>query len=161
MNIPFWPVKPIRGGRPLDGLYGKLSTSKDWMCQAKMNGKRVIWDGEVLWSRQGNRLNNAISEALEGVHQTLDGELVKDGLWVFDLPDHPGTLTERWGALAGWVRRMDHPKIQLCPSEVAWQDVEREGWEGVVFKKRTSKYPKSRFDGRETADWVKYRAEWL
>lgn len=172
--IPFIPVKPIRGGRPLDDLYRQLAADPEWVCQAKMNGKRAIWDpsSKTLWSRTGNRVTphqaKGVLETLRDCPVTLDGELItrrttgEEIFWAFDLPDHRGTLRERWVELEGVLSGYDRTSfVELCPSSVHWEDVEQHGWEGVVFKRAASKYEKARVEGKETASWVKYRAEWL
>ena len=163
MSLDFVPVKPIRGGRPMDGLYNRLASDPLWVTQAKLNGIRALWDGADLWSRTGGRatykLNSRNLAVLRRVSQLTDGELLPDGRYFpFDLPDHTGPLVERWAALEALAAQYD---LTLCPTGVAWADVERLSWEGVVFKRLSSKYPKAYSEGKTTPDWVKYRAEWL
>jgi ATP-dependent DNA ligase len=156
-HIPFCPVKPIRGGRPLDGLFRKLMVDPMWVCQAKLDGRRAIWDGQTLWSRQGNRLPK---HNLDGIPVTMDGEWMDDTFHAFDLPDHGGGLRERWADLTALVEQYRRPGLALCPLTTEWADIQQWGWEGVVFKRWSSLYPKSMQDGKTTAEWVKYRAEW-
>jgi len=162
-EIPFHPVKPIKGGPPLSEVYRRLELSPDWMCQAKLDGRRVVWDGKILWSRQGNRLDNAVSLALGGFGQTLDGELMPDGhFWVYDLPDEArNPLTNRWSKIDEVVQQLSCPFIHKCPVVLDWKEVPENKWEGVVFKRLRSRYPKGRKPGEVTDDWVKFRAEWL
>ena len=164
IQIPFVPVKPIRGGRPMDKLYNQLAADPAWVCQAKLNGKRAIWDGEYLWSRTGNRITpfqaGKALAALAIVPTCLDGELVKDVFYAFDLPDHEGPLHERW-ALLKTIIPYDFEHFKICPSGVSWEDVSEHKWEGVVFKRLNSKYEKAMSEGKTTPAWVKYRAEWL
>ena len=157
--LDFAPVKPIRGGRPLDELYLQLAEDPEWVCQAKLNGIRAIWTGKTLWSRTGNLITQKLApvslDRVRGVTHRLDGELLSDGRYlVFDLPDDKGPLTDRWSRLVDLG-------IPLCPTNVVWARVVEHGWEGVVFKKLASKYPKALADGKTTPSWVKYRAEWL
>lgn len=167
--IPFYPVKPIRGGRPLDGLYKQLAADPEWTCQAKLNGQRALWDGHTLWSRDGNGMHvpRVTARLIKCANLiTLDGEVTGTGehavYHVFDLPDVNIALSnrialmhrfEREEALSGVVR--------LCPLNVTWDEVECAGWEGVVFKKLSSPYPKADRPDVETPRWVKYRKEWL
>lgn len=145
----------------MDDLYQELSASDLWVCQAKLNGRRAVWDGTILWSRQGNPLESRVVGALRGFASCLDGEFMNDSFFPFDLPDHPGSLDERWATLEWVVREIDSPFIRTCPLAPSWDAVVEHGWEGVVFKKRKSKYRKAMKDGVTTADWIKYRAEWL
>lgn len=167
--IPFYPVKPIRGGRPLDGLFEELAADPEWTCQAKLNGKRALWDGRTLWSREGNAMHRPFVVSTlnqQGLDVTLDGELVGTGaqstFYVFDLPDFPFDLQTRLAVLNDFIGpRLTGGLLRMCPMGVTWDDVEHEGWEGVVFKKLSSMYPKADRPDVETANWVKYRKEWL
>ena len=178
MGLPFQPVKPVRGGRPLDGLFAQLTADPKWVAQAKMDGQRAVWDPDAptggnrgtLWSRRDRPIHSPrVLPVLNEVGVTLDGEYipVKGGrglgtYWVFDLPDHPGYLPERWAALEALVTSLGVPDlVRLCPSGVEWSEVEENGWEGVVFKRLLTKYPKSMTPNKTTPWWVKYRAEWL
>lgn len=145
----------------MDRLYQELAASPAWMCQAKLNGRRAIWDGEVLWSRQGNRLTVKAASALTGFATSLDGEFLNDTFYPFDIADSPLPLEERWKVLRWVVQEIASPFVQLCPLAGSWEDVANNGWEGVVFKKKASLYHKAMRDGVTTPDWVKYRAEWL
>lgn len=161
-EIPFHPMKPIRGGRPLGSVYTTLATSPDWMCQAKLNGKRAVWDGKHLWSRQGNRIYGDVATNLRGVNCVLDGEYMPNGdYYVFDLPDNPFPLHLRWQEASGLVSRMGREHVLMCPRVSVWEEVILNSWEGVVFKRLSSLYRKGLSEGQETADWVKFRAEWL
>lgn len=169
--MPFHPVKPIRGGKPLDAFYHKLAADPSYMCQAKLDGQRTLWDPKTktLWSRRGLRINKVpeIAEALAGIDVTLDGELVLGACnryFIFDLPDHKGALEERWECLSSIHKSLDESTkqvVNLCPCDVRWDHVESEGWEGVVFKKRSSSYVKSGKPDLTTAHWIKYRLEWM
>ena len=139
----------------------QLASDDRWMCQAKLNGRRAVWDGQILWSRQGNPLESRVTDALRGFASCLDGEFLNDTFYPFDIADSPLPLAERWEMLDWVVREIDSPYIIRCPVATTWEDVDLHQWEGVVFKKRTSKYHKAMKDGVTTPDWVKYRAEWL
>jgi ATP-dependent DNA ligase len=178
VGLPFQPVKPVRGGRPLDDLFAQLTADPKWVVQAKMDGQRAVWDPDsptggnrgTLWSRRELPIHSpSVLAVLNEVDEVLDGEFipVKGGrgsgtYWVFDLPDHRGYLPERWAALEALVKSLGVPDlVRLCPSGVEWPEVEANGWEGVVFKRLASKYPKAMTPNNTTPKWVKYRAEWL
>jgi ATP-dependent DNA ligase len=174
-HLPFDPVKPIRGGKPLDEFYHTLASDVRWVCQAKLNGQRVIWDPPTsepgcLWSRRGLRVYRApeVAKALRSVSVRLDGELIlgsggRADYYVFDLPDHKGNLDDRWSCLESIVAELGsaHSCVWLCPSGVTWEEVTPSGWEGVVFKRRDSFYPRGNKPDTTTSNWIKYRAEWL
>lgn len=165
--MPFHPVKPIRGGRPLDRLYCQLAKDPEWVCQAKIDGQRTVWSGGTLWSRRELKIVRApeVEAALGNAKEVFDGELVikggKQHYYLFDLPDHPGSLAERFARLREHVSAIGSPHVSLCPSGVEWEQVDQEQWEGVVFKRLNSKYPKGVTPNTTTPTWIKYRAEWL
>ena len=174
-GLPWHPVKPVRGGRPLDDLYLRLAEDPDWVCQAKLDGRRALWDGDRLWSRQGNLLElcepitallreHASGVELDGEYLTVKGTGRREAcFYPFDIPTHFSKMLDaRWELLEGVVKKMSGTGyVELCPSEVSWEDVEEHAWEGVVFKKRTSKYKRGITPGKTVGHWVKYRAEWL
>jgi len=173
-GLPFHPVKPVRGGKPLDGLFLRLAEDPKWVTQAKLDGQRAIWDPNQarLWSRRETPITgpSLVLEALSQITVPLDGEYVpvkgshgRDGTyWVFDLPEHKGPLSERWEALSFLLKGLDAPGlVNLCPSNVDWAEVTPNSWEGVVFKRCCSPYVKAMRPDKTTPSWVKYRAEWL
>lgn len=165
-EIPYDLIKPIRGGRPLGRLYRQLVDDSDWVCEAKMNGKRCLWADDTVWSRSGlvHTRNAEVRQLLEqhfsGID--IDGELMPQDnvFWMFDLPNHPGTYDQRRAALAALIAKVDSPHIRLMPL-VTWEDVDKNGYEGVVFKRRDSLYEKGIQPGQTTRKWMKFRAEWL
>ena len=80
-GIPFWPAKPIRGGIPLDPFFQELMADPAWMSQAKLDGRRAVWDGHgVLWSRQGNNINEiapSVVQAMASIKTEVDGEFIR------------------------------------------------------------------------------------
>jgi ATP-dependent DNA ligase len=149
----------LPGGRPLSRLFHRLRADPAWTCQAKIDGQRVLFDGEQLWSSGDNPL--PVPAALTGA-PPLDGELERDGtLWLFDLPDHGGMLADRLVSLAQFVAQLDDDSVRMIPTCTHWDQVDINGWEGVVFKRLSSAYRKARSDGRTDPNWIKYRAAWL
>lgn len=107
-----------------------------WVSE-KLDGVRAWWDGEALYSRQGNRFN-APAAFVEGFpNVALDGELwmghgtferlsgivrrqpMRDDAWrgvrymVFDLPDHPGTFDQRLARLRELLGATETSRIGL------------------------------------------------
>lgn len=165
-ELPFQLIKPIRGGIPLGDFYTKLENDPNYVCEAKMNGKRNLWAGGIMWSRSGLvwSRNSEVGDALKATvpDTVIDGELMAQAgvLWAFDLPNHPGIYEERRETLARLVEKINSPLVRLMPY-VRWSDVGANGWEGVVFKKKGTRYRKGRTEGQTTSDWLKFRAEWL
>tara|TARA_R110000824_G_scaffold95253_14_gene229159 strand:- start:124 stop:591 length:468 start_codon:yes stop_codon:yes gene_type:complete len=155
----------------MDDLFNQLMSDPAWVAQAKIDGQRAMWDGDGgLWSHRGIAIKRSsrVLSALSRFAQPLDGEFVpvkgqQEGTyWVFDLPDHRGTLDERVAALRHLVCEYEGSGlIEMIPSDVTWSDVDEGGWEGLVFKNRLSRYPKALRVGTTKGCWVKYRAAWL
>ena len=110
----------------------RLSEYKDqnvsgWLASEKLDGVRAYWDGEILLSRQGKKLNAPLSFTKNFPKFALDGELyakelkfeeiqasVMDKLpdekaWsrlkfhVFDVPEASGGLLERLSELEKFI----------------------------------------------------------
>lgn len=159
----------------MDDLYLRLAEDPKWVCQAKLDGRRALWDGSRLWSRQGNPLD--LCEPLVSLLRTHSGGVELDGeyvtvtgtgrreacFWVFDIPTyHKMPLEGRWELLELTLApMMGSGYVELCPSEVSWEDVAEHEWEGVVFKKRDSRYKRGISPGKTVGSWIKYRAAWL
>ena len=111
----------------------RLSEFKDqnvsgWLASEKLDGVRAYWDGEILLSRQGKRLNAPQSFTKNFPRFALDGELYAKGLkfeeiqatvmdklpderaWsrlkfhVFDVPEANGGLLDRLEVLAKFLK---------------------------------------------------------
>ena len=164
MSVPemeWYPLKPIPGGQPGKRFFQRLMEDPLWVCEAKLDGRRAIWDGRILWGRQGQRVPKCdhVTSHLEGV-PSLDGEWFGNELWCFDLPDHGGTFRERREELERVVGNVSCAHIHLMPRCEDWAAVSQNGWEGVVFKKLASPYRKALQHSKTTAHWIKFRAEW-
>lgn len=143
----------------------------DWVLEPKIDGIRVIWESGQAWTRRGTLLTSgkgsiALSRILAGVEETLDGEWVPgDGIfYVFDLPDHQGDHDERSAVLAG-MDLFGLSGVAIVPLYRAhfpqtYRSLQTNGIEGVVFKRRGSKYPKQSRPGAATRDWLKRRFVW-
>ena len=111
----------------------RLSEFKDqnvsgWLASEKLDGVRAYWNGEILLSRQGKRLNAPLSFTKNFPKFALDGELYAKGLkfeeiqatvmdklpdekaWsrlkfhVFDVPEASGGLPRRLEVLAKFLK---------------------------------------------------------
>lgn len=154
--------KPRSGGRPHNAVMQRLASDPAWMAQAKIDGWRARWRDGALRSRAGMLLHQCpalIAELQEhAAGLWIDAEITFSAgdkadaqLWCFDLPALALPLHERLEVLRGICEAGN--RMRLIPCDVAWQDVEREAWEGLVFKRRDSAYPRTKV----TDSWVKYR----
>jgi ATP-dependent DNA ligase len=143
----------------------------DWVFERKFDGIRLLAyksGGDVqLYSR--NRLPQNLPAVRSAVARLpvddviLDGELTWNGgsdyhvfdiLWlngqaVTDLP-----LEDRRALLEGLP--FEHPirRVRLLDDETPWERARREGWEGVIAKRRGSRY-----EHRRSKQWLKMKCE--
>ena len=122
---------------PLANVYDSDVDVKAYWVSEKLDGVRAWWDGEALYSRQGNRFN-APATFVEGFPRVLlDGELWiergaferlsgivrrkagRENAWrgvrfmVFDLPGHPGTFDQRLARLKELLGTAETSRIDL------------------------------------------------
>jgi ATP-dependent DNA ligase len=146
-------------------------TGPDWLFERKFDGIRLIAfkrGREVeLYSR--NRLRQHLPEVARAVaalpvrNAILDGEVAWDGrssYHVFDLLWLDGRLTtgqpleERRALLASIPFTAPLRRVELISGEAPWERAEREGWEGVIAKRRGSVY-----EHRRSKHWLKMKVE--
>ncbi len=165
--LTFYPPDPAEGPESILGL-----PPDDWALEPKLNGIRVVWAEGRAWTRQGRPLTPAkgaarLAAALAGVDAVLDGEWLPavGTYYAFDLPDALGDYDERTAELALLVNyfgrpglKMIAPKRNRFPS--AYADLRDLGMEGVVLKRRNSKYPKRSRPRKPTRDWLKRLFAW-
>jgi bifunctional non-homologous end joining protein LigD len=145
-------------------------TGPEWIFERKVDGIRLLAfrvGGEVrLLSR--NRLSQSCPAvalqvaALPVTEVILDGELswsgtdyhVFDVLWLDggDLRDLP--LDERRAVLASLPLRPPLRRVEPVPGPTPWEKACREGWEGVIAKRRDSPY-----ESRRSRHWLKMKCE--
>ena len=146
-------------------------TGPDWVFERKFDGIRLIAfkrGAEVsLFSR--NRLPQhqpAIAEAIARLpanEAILDGEMtwshggcrfhVFDVVWLDgDVRTLP--LDERRDRLASLPLTPPLARVELVTGEEPWTRACREGWEGVIAKRRTSPY-----EHRRSPHWLKMKCE--
>ncbi len=179
MNLDWYPPAPVEGPAAMLEL-----APDDWACEAKMDGCRVIIARPyinrpiVVWKRQGTplpkgkglgRLEDLFTArciALWDRARFLEGEWVnREGvLYLFDLPDHPGTYDERHFALFKIVQAIAQPGICLIPRAEsgfqAFYEAMRGQAEGVVMKRRASLYVRCNRPNTASRDWIKRRYSW-
>jgi bifunctional non-homologous end joining protein LigD len=143
--------------------------SADWLFERKYDGIRLLaykrGANVSLYSR--NRLPQhlpAIAGAIARLpvdDAIFDGEIewhgsryhVFDVLWL-DEDVRQRTLEERRALLASLP--LDNPlaRVDLVTTPEPWTDACREGWEGVIAKRRTSVY-----EHRRSPHWLKMKCE--
>jgi bifunctional non-homologous end joining protein LigD len=161
-----------------------LIADPDWWLQIKHDGDRVqlhVQDGTVtLFSGRSSKVRaipKAIAEArYPDNNVVLDGELVDDTLWVFDLmtasSPQEGEIDMRqleyemrWAGAAVFVLQINCPKIRLVETATTEKDKAALVWtakerhhEGVVFVNKNAKYKAGRPNrGGDNLRW-KFRA---
>ena len=143
----------------------------DWLFERKYDGIRVLaykrGAGVQLFSR--NRLPQhlpALSAAIARLpvnEVILDGESAWDGsggYHVFDILWLDGRdvtslpLEERRALLRQLPFQKPMHRVELVDDEKPWERASREGWEGVIAKRRGSPY-----EHRRSKHWLKMKCE--
>ncbi len=146
-------------------------TGDDWLFERKFDGIRLLAykrGGKVtLYSR--NRLLQDIPSieraiaAMPAKELILDGEVTWDrhsGYHVFDILWFDGELTtdlpleERRALLAKLTFKKPLQRVDLLDDKEPWERASREGWEGVIAKRRGSPY-----EHRRSKHWLKMKIE--
>jgi ATP-dependent DNA ligase len=165
--LPWFPPAPAPGPASLLQL-----PPDDWAMEPKVDGIRVIIVAGETYTRQGTVLSPGKGAALlrklvASVEETLDAEWVPgDGeLYLFDLPDHPGSYDDRRRAMIE-IEERRIPRLYLVGSYTVnfpqtYEVLRRDNFaEGVVLKRRHSLYTKQARSNTETRDWLKRRFVW-
>src|SRR3954470_1391640 len=145
-------------------------TGPDWLFERKFDGIRLLAfkrGGEVrLYSR--NRLPQhcpaiaAAIAALPASELILDGELSWGGperYDVFDVPWLAGDLRmlpleQRRARLQDLPLRPPLRRVESVADPEPWTRACRDGWEGVIAKRRDSRY-----ESRRSRHWLKMKCE--
>src|SRR5689334_9073477 len=147
-------------------------TGPEWLFERKFDGIRLLafkHDGEVqLFSR--NHLPQhlpAVSQAIKQLphdDMILDGELTWRGgevsYHVFDIMWLDGRdlralpLAERLQILKELPLSGPLHRVEPVSESSPWELAEREGWEGVIAKRRDSQY-----EHRRSRSWLKMKCE--
>jgi bifunctional non-homologous end joining protein LigD len=164
-EMPDW-IEPMAATLTHERVVGD-----DWLFERKFDGIRLLAykrGGDVhLYSR--NRLPQelpAVVEAVAGLpvqDAILDGELAWDrqsGYHVFDILWLNGQdvtmlpLEERRALLQGLPFEGPLRRVDLVDDVEPWERARREGWEGVIAKRRGSPYER-----RRSKHWLKMKCE--
>lgn len=136
------------------------------IAQQKIDGMRVIAhvqaDGIMVTNRDGQIAKAASSAAFAGLeylpHGTVvDGELLDDGYWLFDILELAGEdvrgrgYLERWNLLDGELEPALGADVHIVPIAVGkarkrtlHDKLRQAGAEGLVFKQRDAPYTSGR-----------------
>ena len=163
--MPDW-LEPMAATLTQDRFAGS-----EWLFERKFDGIRLLaykrGDEVQLFSR--NRLPPhlpAVAKAvanLDAKEVILDGEITwdgKSGYHVFDILWLNGRLVtslpleERRGLLEGLSFSAPMQHVPLLDDPEPWQRASREGWEGVIAKRRGSPY-----EHKRSKHWLKMKCE--
>jgi bifunctional non-homologous end joining protein LigD len=163
-KMPDW-LEPMAATLTQDRFVGR-----DWLFERKFDGIRLLaykHGADVrLYSR--NRLPQqlpALSKAIADLpvrDVILDGEVTWDGrsYHVFDILWLNGRavtglpVEERRELLKGLPLKRPLQRVALLEDEQPWERARREGWEGVIAKRRGSPY-----EHRRSKHWLKMKCE--
>jgi ATP-dependent DNA ligase len=145
-------------------------TGPEWIFERKVDGIRLLAfrDGGRVRLLSRNRLPQDCPSiaravaALPGRDAILDGELEWSGAayHVFDVPWLDGRdlralpLEERHAVLAALPLRPPLARVTPVDGPEPWARACREGWEGVIAKRRDSPY-----EGKRSRHWLKMKCE--
>ena len=165
MPTPEW-LEPMAATLTQDRFSGP-----EWLFERKFDGIRLLaykeGDSVQLYSR--NRLPQhlpAVASAIRALpaHDlVLDGELTWDGLGgyhVFDILWINGRavtalpIEERRALLNSLPFKTPMQRVDLIEDPEPWDRARREGWEGVIAKRRGSPY-----EHRRSKQWLKMKIE--
>lgn len=147
-------------------------TSPEWIFERKFDGIRLLAykkaDDVQLFSR--NHLPQHLPAVQKAIERLPHAELILDGeiTWrggsvayhVFDIMWLDGRnvttlpIEERQQLLAQLQFEDPIQRVELVEDESPWERAEREGWEGVIAKRRGSIY-----EHRRTKHWLKMKCE--
>jgi bifunctional non-homologous end joining protein LigD len=143
----------------------------DWLFERKFDGIRLLaykrGDDVQLYSR--NRLPQQLPAVARAVavlpvdDAILDGEVTWDGqsgyhvfdiLWLNGRSVTALPLEDRRALLQGLPFETPLRRVELVEDAAPWERARREGWEGVIAKRRGSAY-----EHRRSRHWLKMKCE--
>jgi ATP-dependent DNA ligase len=164
-NMPDW-LEPMAATLTQDRF-----TGPDWLFERKFDGIRLLAykrGAEVqLYSR--NRLPQnlpAVASAMANLpvpEVILDGEVTWDGssgyhvfdiLWLNGRTVTALPLEDRRALLQGLPFEPPMQRVETLDDQAPWERARREGWEGVIAKRRGSPY-----EHRRSKYWLKMKCE--
>jgi len=142
----------------------------EWIFERKLDGIRLLAfkSGSEVKLLSRNRLPQDIPAVAEAIARLPVGNVVLDGelTWergayhVFDVMWLDGRdvtslpLVERRALLAGLPLRAPLERVSALDDAEPWKRACREGWEGVIAKRRDSTY-----EQRRSPHWLKMKCE--
>jgi bifunctional non-homologous end joining protein LigD len=169
-TMPDW-LEPMAATLTQDRPQTAQSSDADWVYERKFDGIRLLaykrGDDVQLYSR--NRLLQNIPQieraiaAMPAKELILDGEVTWDrhsGYHVFDILWFNGRSTtalpleERRALLKELPFAKPLERVDLLDDPQPWERARREGWEGVIAKRRGSPY-----EHRRSKLWLKMKCE--
>jgi bifunctional non-homologous end joining protein LigD len=158
-------------------LTAERFTAPEWVFERKLDGIRLLaykqGDEVRLWSRNRLPLNGAYPSVVQAIAALpvdaviLDGEAtgvwgrpgvtayhVFDILWIDGRDVRTQPLDARRALLAGLPLRAPLERVAELDEAKPWERACREGWEGVVAKRRDSPYVH-----RRSPLWLKMKCE--
>jgi ATP-dependent DNA ligase len=171
LSFPDW-IEPMAATLTQERFAGP-----DWLFERKLDGIRVLafkQGGDVrLLSRNRLPLNDHYPGVVEAIRQLPATEIILDGeaTWgwgklgrgdyhVFDIVWLDGRdlsalpLDERRRILAKIPIRLPLERVKALDDAEPWTRACAEGWEGVIAKRRDSKY-----EHRRSPHWLKMKCE--
>jgi ATP-dependent DNA ligase len=161
MSMPEW-LEPMAATLTEERFEGP-----EWLFERKYDGIRLLaykrGNRVQLYSR--NQLEQHIPKVAEVVaalpaHDAiLDGEIAGGAYYVFDVMWLDGDVTklpleERRALLAKLHLRKPLERVEEITGERPWERACREGWEGVIAKRRGTIY-----EHRRSPRWLKMKCE--
>jgi ATP-dependent DNA ligase len=165
MAIPEW-LEPMAATLTQERFSGP-----EWLFERKFDGIRLVAykqrDDVRLYSR--NRLPQnlpAVARAIRALpaeELILDGEVTWDGAsayYVFDILWMNGRavtglpIEDRRALLESLPFESPMQRVELIDDPAPWERARREGWEGVIAKRRGSRY-----EHRRSKHWLKMKVE--
>jgi bifunctional non-homologous end joining protein LigD len=143
----------------------------NWLFERKFDGIRLIAykHGRDVRLYSRNRLLQRLPEVERAVSSLrvndviLDGEVAWDGrssyhvfdiLWLNGKPTTGLPLEERRALLDRLDFKAPLSRVELIDDAAPWERAKREGWEGVIAKRRGSPY-----EHRRSKHWLKMKCE--
>lgn len=177
MPVPDWVV-PMAAT-----LTQERFTGPDWIVERKFDGIRLIAfkDGPHVRLLSRNRLPQDIPRLADAIAQLPVDDLILDGeiTWDPSTADHEGAgagvapgyhvfdilwldgrsvtsqpLHERRALLAKLPLRPPLRRVEALDEAEPWARARREGWEGVIVKRRDSPY-----EHKRSKHWLKMKCE--
>ncbi|GGW56009.1 DNA ligase [Alishewanella tabrizica] len=170
-------ASPVKPDLLLANVYRDDIDEQQYWISEKLDGVRAYWDGKQLISRGGNIIAAPAWFTANFPTQPLDGELwfarqqfehilsivskqqpvtsewQQLGYYIFELPDAPGTFTERISAMHALVQQQNSPYLHVVQQfRVAdkaalmamLQQLEQDGAEGLMLHHQDALYKTGR-----------------